>query len=219
MLPRVITEVHSRSGARIKASVYQSNLYFRRKHAKTSSTFGRVRVLMMSFARGAAALFVLISMLAPVRSAQAAPELADAWNAPAIIWHELKTGIPEATKTGKTVVMVFHASWCTACKTYREVFKDPAVVAASKSFVMILIDGDKDKMANGAFSPDGTYVPRTIFLTPDGDVRKDLTGKTDPQHPHTIDIESPAELLSLMTKAAGGASPTPSADPDQRAAN
>ncbi len=174
---------------------------------------------MMSFSRSAAALIAMVVMLAPLRSALAAPELADAWNAPAITWHELKSGIPEATKTGKTVVMVFHASWCTACKTYREVFKDPGVVEASKNFVMILIDGDKDKMANGAFSPDGTYVPRTLFLTPDGDVRKDLTGKTDPQHPHTIDIESPAELLALMTKAAGGPAPNPAAEPDRRASN
>ena len=34
----------------------------------------------------------------------------------------------------------------------------------SKNFVMILIDADADKMTNGAFSPDGTYVPRTLFV-------------------------------------------------------
>jgi protein-disulfide reductase (glutathione) len=140
------------------------------------------------------------------------------WNAPAISWHGLKTGIPEATKTGKTVMMVFHAPWCTACAKFRSVFKDERVVAASKDVVMILVDADADKTANGAFAPDGTYVPRTIFMTPDGEVRSDLVGTSDPQHPHTVNIEDPDEVLALMRKA--GASAQKAAPlPDQRAAN
>jgi hypothetical protein len=82
---------------------------------------------------------------------------------------------------------------------------------------MILVDADADKVANGAFAPDGTYVPRTIFVTPDGDVRADLVGKSDPKHPHTIDIEQPDELLALMQRAAQSGS-TPEAS-DQRASN
>lgn len=142
---------------------------------------------------------------------------AENWNAPAITWHSLKTGIPEATRTGKTVVMVFHAPWCTACAKYRAVFKDERVVAAAKDVVMILVDADADKTANGAFAPDGTYVPRTIFMTPDGEVRTDLTGRSDPEHPHTIDIEKADELLALMQKA--GVNASGEAEPDQRASN
>jgi hypothetical protein len=33
-------------------------------------------------------------------------------------------------------------------------------------------------------------------------VRTDLVGKTDPEHPHTIDIQKPDELLALLRKAA-----------------
>lgn len=159
-----------------------------------------------------AAVMAAIFAVAPARAT--APG-AENWNAPAITWHSLKTGIPEATRTGKTVVMVFHAPWCTACGKYRTVFKDERVVAAAKDVVMILVDADADKTANGAFAPDGTYVPRTIFMTPDGEVRTDLTGRSDPKHPHTIDIEKPDELLALLQKAAakGGA------QPDERASN
>lgn len=142
---------------------------------------------------------------------------AENWNAPAIAWHSLKTGVPEATRTGKTVMMVFHAPWCTACAKFRSVFKDERIVAASKDVVMILVDADADKVANGAFAPDGTYVPRTIFITPDGDVRADLAGKSDPKHPHTIDIEKPDELLALMQRAAASNSAPEAAD--QRASN
>jgi thiol:disulfide interchange protein len=148
-----------------------------------------------------------------------APAMAEAWNAPAITWHSLQTGIPEATRTGKTVLMVFHAPWCTACAKFRAVFKDPRVVEAARDIVMILVDADADKTANGAFAPDGTYVPRTIFMTSDGEVRSDLTGKSDPKHPHAVDIEAPDELLALMLKAGADAQDEAGLAPDQRAAN
>lgn len=149
-----------------------------------------------------------------------AREPADAtnWNAPAIAWRDLGSGIKEATRTGRPVIMVFHAPWCSSCKRYREVFRDGGVVEASKNFVMILVDADADKVANGAFAPDGTYVPRTIFLDAEGNIRSELKGATDPEHPHTIDITGPGELLSLMKKAAGAASGTPAADPQRQAA-
>jgi len=150
--------------------------------------------------RIAAVLFAIAAVLMPSLSQARQPELAEAWNGAEIDWRSLKSGVKEANATGKTVLLVFHASWCSACKKYREVFKDPGVVAASQSYVMVLVDVDKDPVANGAFSPDGTYVPRTLFITPDGDVRSDLVGKTDPEHPHTIDVKSPEELLSLMQR-------------------
>ncbi len=143
------------------------------------------------------------------------PELAEAWNAPAITWRDIRSGIREATVTQRPVVMVFHAPWCGSCKKYREVFKDPAIVAASKNFVMILVDADADKMSNGAFAPDGTYVPRTIFMDWEGNIRTDIRGSTDPEHPQTIDIESPGELLALMLKAAATSpAPVPDTAPD-----
>ena len=133
------------------------------------------------------------------------PEMADFWNGAEINWRDIKTGIREASQSGRPVIMVFHAPWCSSCKRYREVFKDKGIVEASRDFVMILIDADADKYANGAFAPDGTYVPRTIFLTAEGDIRTDLTGTTDPEHPHTIDINNPDELLALMRKGRPGA--------------
>ncbi|MGE0022196.1 MAG: thioredoxin family protein [Hyphomicrobium sp.] len=142
--------------------------------------------------------------------------MAELWNGAEIAWREIGPGIRESSQTGKTVVMLFHASWCTSCKRYREVWKDPGVVAASKDLVMILVDVDKDPDANGAFSPDGTYVPRTIFYTPAGDVIEDLRGK-DPEYPHTVDLDDPADLRGLMEKAARGSTSQP--EPEKRAEN
>ena len=150
--------------------------------------------------RLAAIVFAAAVFMMPVLAQGRQPELADAWNGAQINWRSMQSGVKESVATGKTVVLVFHASWCSACKKYREVFKDPAVVEAARSYVMILVDADKDPAANGAFSPDGSYVPRTLFITPEGDVRNDLVGKTDAEHPHTIDITGPGELLSLLKR-------------------
>jgi len=143
------------------------------------------------------------------------PDMAELWNGAQIAWQEVGSGIRESGRTGKPVIMLFHASWCTSCKRYREVWKDPGVVAESKNFVMILVDVDADPNANGAFSPDGTYVPRTIFYTPEGDVMTDIRGK-DAEYPHTIDLDDPTELRTLMHKALRAA---PAPAPDKRAEN
>jgi protein-disulfide reductase (glutathione) len=146
---------------------------------------------------------------------------ADEWNGTEINWRTLQSGVKEATSTGKTVMLVFHATWCSSCKKYRQVFRNPGVVDAARSYVMVLVDVDKDPTANSAFAPDGTYVPRTLFLSPEGDVRSDLVSKADPEHPHSLDVSDPGELLSLMRRGAqGGSEPAPAVKgPDERAQN
>ncbi|WP_072396740.1 thioredoxin family protein [Hyphomicrobium sp. CS1GBMeth3] len=166
----------------------------------------------------AATLSLLVSVAAGQRSVAAQqPNMAEQWNGGEIAWRDVGPGIQEASRTGQPVVMLFHASWCGSCRRYRAVWKDPGVVAASKNFVMILVDVDKHPDANGAFSPDGTYVPRTIFYTAEGDVMKDAVGK-DTQYPHTIDLDDPTELRTLMQKAASQAA-TRAPEPHRRAEN
>jgi protein-disulfide reductase (glutathione) len=152
-------------------------------------------------ARRSTALVTALLVAVPVAWAGATLNSAP-WNSAEIAWKDMRSGVKEASATGKTAMMVLHAEWCSACKKYREVFKDPKIVTMSADYVMILVDVDKDPTTNGAFSPDGTYVPRTLFITADGDVRSDLVGKSDPEHPHTIDNKGPDELLSLMKKGA-----------------
>ena len=65
---------------------------------------------------------------------------------------------------------------------------------------MILVDADAEKELNGAFSSDGSYVPRTLFIDSEGNVSDKLVG-SDPQYPHTIEVDKPDELLALMKKA------------------
>ena len=165
----------------------------------------------------AALVAVLLATFTARDAGAAQPPMSDLWNGAQIDWRAVGPGIREAGQTGKPLIMLFHASWCTSCKRYRQVWKDPGVVAESKNFVMVLVDVDTDPNANGAFSPDGTYVPRTIFYTPEGEVMADIRGK-DPEYPHTIDLDDPTELRTLMQKAAGRkAQPHLTPDPDRRA--
>jgi protein-disulfide reductase (glutathione) len=162
------------------------------------------------------ALFALIFFaLLPATARQ--PEGADVWNSTQISWLDVPAGIKEATTSKKPVLMVMHAQWCTACKRYRSVFFNKDVVDASKGFVMILVDIDKYPDINTGFAPDGTYVPRTLFMDAEGNISKKYTGK-DPQYPHSINEKDPDELLRLMRQAlldsgAGQpAAPAPSPD-------
>jgi len=142
-----------------------------------------------------------LTLLALTASADArTPNHAAEWNGAEINWRDVRSGIYEASKTKRPVIMVFHATWCSVCKRFREVFKDPAIVAESRDFVMILVDADAEKEINGAFQPDGSYVPRTLFIDSEGNISDKLVG-SDPQYPHSLDSNSPGELLALMKKA------------------
>lgn len=157
--------------------------------------------MIQNLIRASVAIVSIVLLAALLPASARTPDLSEAWNGAEIDWRDIRSGIYESAKTGRPVIMVFHASWCPSCKKYRSVFYDREIVEAARNFVMILVDGDKDKMTNGAFAPDGTYVPRTLFLDSEGNIQGHLIGKGDPKYPHSIDINGPAELLSLMRTA------------------
>lgn len=145
-------------------------------------------------------LLAAILLVIPVAAVAKTALNADVWNGSEIYWREPRAGIIESAETGRPVLMVFHATWCGVCRHYREVFKNKEVVERSRDFVMILVDADKNPDVNTAFSPDGIYVPRTMFISPKGKISKTLVGP-DPQYPYTVDASAPDELLSLMRRA------------------
>jgi thioredoxin-like negative regulator of GroEL len=149
-------------------------------------------------------LLLLAALIFAAPASARMPELADAWNGPEIAWRDMGTGVKESMRTGKPVLMVFHATWCQVCRHFRAVFKDPGIVAASRDLVMILVDVDKEPDINGAFAPDGGYVPRTVFLNSEGDILHELQS-ANPQYRYSADVDKPDELLSLMRRAGANA--------------
>ncbi len=90
------------------------------------------------------------------------------WNDQEIKWRTYDDGLAEAKKAKKPVMLIFFTEWCPHCKNYSGVFHDPKVVAKSKDFVMIRLDADKNKELSEKYAVDGSYIPRTYFLSSNG---------------------------------------------------
>jgi thiol:disulfide interchange protein len=141
---------------------------------------------------GAAALVVVLAL----------PALAHDWNDPGIAWKGLDDGLALAKKEGKPVCLVVYTDWCPHCGNFSKVFHDPKVVEKSKQFVMIHLDQDKNKDVSQKYAPDGGYIPRTLFLGPDGTLAADVHAPRE-QYKFFYDEKDPASVLAGMDVALG----------------
>lgn len=140
---------------------------------------------------------------APV--ARTDPPLApgESWNSTQIRWEALQTGLEHARREHKPVMLVVYTDWCPHCKNYSEVFGDPRVVALADKYVMIRVNQDQDDTASSPrYTPDGSYIPRTLFLTPEGQLRADFTGN-NPRYRHFLDERGAESLVQLMKRGVG----------------
>lgn len=133
---------------------------------------------------------------APGRAAAGAED----WNDKQIAWRPYEEGLKEAKASGKPVCLVFYTTWCPHCAKYARVFFDPAVVERARSFVMIRVDKDRAPDISSRYKPDGEYIPRTYFLSPDG-VLDDAITEARPQYRYFYDTMNPAGLLGGMERA------------------
>jgi len=86
----------------------------------------------------------------------------------AIAWVDYETGIAQAEKQKKPVLVDFTASWCGWCrKLEKEVFPTREVIALSREFVCIKADGDERKDLTAKYGVDG--YPTTVMLDDDGE--------------------------------------------------
>ena len=79
-------------------------------------------------------------------------------------------------------------------------FHDPKVVEKSKQFVMIRLDNDKNQELSKKFAPDGSYIPRTYFLTSAGVLDPDLHAPRE-QFKFFYDESNPDQILAAMDAA------------------
>ena len=71
-------------------------------------------------------------------------------------------------------MMVVHTSWCGRCKALKPSFSRDEVVELSKKFVMVNVDQDRVPAAE-AYTPDGSYIPRVLFFSPEGELDTEIT--------------------------------------------
>ena len=131
----------------------------------------------------------------------AAPTFAGGdWNDGQIGWLPYKEGLEKAKKSKKPVCLIFYTEWCPHCTNYSKVFHDPQVVAKAKDFVMIRLDADKNKELAPKYAVDGSYIPRTYFLSPVGVLDPEVHAPRE-QFKYFYDERSPDSLLAGMNAA------------------
>lgn len=123
------------------------------------------------------------------------------WNYPAIAWRSATYGLSKMRAERRPGLVVVMAAWCSACKGYRALFRDPEIIEAAKNFEMILIDGDATPDRAAEWNLDGGYFPRTFITTPEGAVEPRYTGP-NPNYPHFFGAGQRDVLLAALRSAA-----------------
>jgi hypothetical protein len=141
-----------------------------------------------------------IALLALALAAHPRPAAAHDWNEKDIAWKDLDDALVLAKKEQKPVCLVVYTEWCPHCANYSKVFHDPKVVEKTKRFVMVRLDQDKEKDRTGKYAPDGGYIPRTMFLAPDGALAADVHAPRD-KFLYFYDEKDPASVLAGMDAA------------------
>jgi protein-disulfide reductase (glutathione) len=125
---------------------------------------------------------------------------AEGWNAGAVAWVPFDDALPKAAAEHKPICLIFFTSWCPHCKHYSHVFDDPRVVQKAQSFVMVRADQDKNGPLAARFAPDGQYIPRTYFLSADGQLDPSLNTGND-RYKYFYRESDPDDLLGAMDRA------------------
>ncbi|KAJ2954857.1 hypothetical protein O0L34_g3174 [Tuta absoluta] len=96
-------------------------------------------------------------------------------------------------------MVIIHKSWCGACKNLKPKFADSREIQElSKHFVMVNLVDDEEPKGN-KFAPDGPYIPRILFISPNGRIDGDIYNEDgSPQHKYFY--SRPEQIAKSMKK-------------------
>ena len=122
------------------------------------------------------------------------------WNDKAVGWQAYDAGLARAKQDKKPVMLIIYTEWCPHCTNYSKLFHDQAVIDKTRQFVMIRVDNDKNQELSKKFAPDGSYIPRTYFLSSAGVLDPDIHAPRD-QYKYFFDEKNPESVLAAMDAA------------------
>ncbi len=115
-----------------------------------------------------------------------------------IPWEPFDGALDHAKTKGMPVMLVVHASWCERCKDLKPAFSTEEIEDLAQRFVMVNVDQDAEPRAL-QFAPDGDYIPRVVFLSPEG--VEDLTVTNEARSRHRFFYTPGDDLAGVMRKA------------------
>ena len=167
---------------------------------------GRDQNDVQAFPEGTTAATATAVVAAPVQTARLRPGArpaqggeAETWNAAQIDWQTYEAGLAQAKAQNKPVCLVLYTHWCPHCKNFSRVFEDAKIVEKARSFVMVHMNAEEHREIANKYAVDGTYIPRTYFLGPDGAVADVQAPR--PKFKYFYDENNPASLLAGMDEA------------------
>lgn len=112
----------------------------------------------------------------------------------------LEAGLKKIKTTRRPGMLIVHRSWCGACRGLKPKFEaSKDIEMLSNGFVLIsLVDDSQPKEKK--YMPDGDYVPRILFINPQGIVMTEVIneeGSTDYKYFYS-DAESIARNMKRV---------------------
>ncbi len=115
----------------------------------------------------------------------------------------------EAKRTGKPILVKFHATWCGVCKQLdSKTLAKPAVVAESRKWVALQVDVDKSPKLAEKYGVKA--LPTVAFLRPDGSLATSFAGFRDAEEAVKI-MQAAYAKAKAPTKTTAASSPRSSA--------
>jgi len=124
--------------------------------------------------------------------------LSRGWNDD-IAWITLEDALNSAKANRKPVFVLIHKQWCHACQKLKGTFaKAKAIQELSKHFNMVNCEDDEEPWEE-EYQPDGgKYIPRLLFVDPDGEVLKDVKNPKIEFDQYPYYYSNPAPIITAM---------------------
>lgn len=118
-----------------------------------------------------------------------------------IKWVTYEAGLEEIKQSDKLMLLLIHKTWCGSCKALKpKLAASKEFAQMSRHFVMVNTE-DEEEPKGSQFVVDGEYIPRVLFLNPEGKVIDEIWNEGT-KHPHVkYYYSSPQELIAAMKRA------------------